>query len=343
MRVELLRPEARLLIVGGLSAGAALALCLIDPAAALTGWLGAAVAFAAIPAGALCLMAMMRLIPGAWGESLRLTCEAGTLLALPALALFLPVMLGVRAIYPWMAHRPETAFQAFWLDPWFYALRTLLWFLMLWGAARAIRARRRTRAVAAATLVAFPLLGSLVAIDWLMSLDLHLASSAFGLQCLILSVALAFAALLLFRIGAGARPYRVGVLGALLLTLLLLWAYIQFLTFFILWSPGLPDGAHWYGRRAGGWDLAEWAFGLLGGLPLLLLLLAKVRKSPRLLARLCIAVVAGKLIEFAWLALPGQGPVGLIGFALASLGLGSGAAAGLSIALRRRVRARRPT
>ena len=29
MRVELLRPEARLLIVGGLSAGAALALCLI--------------------------------------------------------------------------------------------------------------------------------------------------------------------------------------------------------------------------------------------------------------------------------------------------------------------------
>ena len=46
---------------------------------------------------------------------------------------------------------------------------------LLWGAARAIRARRRTRAVAAATLVAFPLLGSLVAIDWLMSLDLHLA------------------------------------------------------------------------------------------------------------------------------------------------------------------------
>ena len=135
MRVELQRSEARLLIVGGLSAGAALALCLIDPAAALTGWLGAAVAFAAIPAGALCLMAMMRLIPGAWGESLRLTCEAGTLLALPAplllllllvltLALLLVLLLTEKLVgwlSGWLTGRPASrpaGRPADWLSGW---------------------------------------------------------------------------------------------------------------------------------------------------------------------------------------------------------------------------------
>ncbi len=342
MRADLRSSERHMLFAAAAGAVASLALALIDPAAALTGWLGAAAAFAAIPAGSLCLLAMMTLIPGVWGEALRLTCEAGTLLALPALLAFVPVLLGMGVIYPWMIHGPQTPFQSVWLGPLPFALRTMLWFALLWSASGAIRARHRTRAVAAGALVAFPVLGSLVAIDWLMSLDLKLASSAFGLQILILSVTLAFAVLLLFRITLGGRPYRVGVSGGLLLCLLLMWAYIQFLTFFILWSPGLPDGAAWYGRRAGGWDAAEWAFALLGGWPLLALLLARFRRNAAWLARLCISVIAGKLIEFAWFALPGSGPLAVASFALAAAALASVTAVGLAVAMRRRIGTRAP-
>ena len=327
----------------GLAAALALATLLLgafDPRAALTGYMGACVPFAAIPAGAFCLLAMMKLIPGAWGEELRLTCEAGTLLALPALAAFVPVILTSPLIYPWASEPPESPFQALWLGPIAFGVRTVLWFALLWWASREIRVRRRTRTASAAGLVAFPILGSLAAIDWLMALDLKFASSAFGLQVLILSVGLAFAVLLLFRLKSGSAPYRPGVLGGLLLALLLLWAYIQFLTFFISWSAGLPDGAAWYLRRTGGWAMASIAFGLLGGVPLLMLLLGRFRNSPRWLARLCVAVIAGKLVEFGWFALPGTGALGIAAYVLALAALSLFIAIGLQMALRHRVTAR---
>lgn len=342
MRARPGRHEGAALGLAAFVAAAALLLGLADPRAAFTGWMSAAVAFAAIPAGALCLMAMMKLIPGAWGEQLRLTCEVGSLLALPGLAAFVPVTITSAFIYPWAIRPGENVFQDNWLGVLPFMLRTTLWFLLLWGAARLLRMRKNSRAVSAAALVAFPVLGSLVAVDWLMSLTPAFASSGFGLQILILSVCMAFAVLLLFRLSVGSPPFRPGVLGGLLLTLLLMWAYIQFLTFFIAWSPGLPEGAQWYGLREGGWDAAEWAFALLGGVPLLMLLLPRFRGSPAWLARLCAAVIAGKLIEFAWFALPGTGVVGVAAYALAATAMGLVTAVGLRLALRERIGARMP-
>lgn len=321
---------------------AALALVLVDPRAALTGWLAASVAFAAVPAGSVCLLAMMRLIPGAWGEDLRLSCEAGSLLALPALAAFVPVMLGSALIYPWGRQPPGSAFQAFWLGPLAFALRTMAWFGLLWWASRELRARRRTGAVAAGGLVAFALLGSVVADDWLMALDARFASSAFGLQNLVLWVLLAFAVLLRLRLSVGRAPGHPAVLGGVLLTLLLLWAYIQFLTFFIAWSADMPDNARWYLARTGGWSAVAGLFGLLGGVPLLALLFPAVRGDPRRLGVACIAVIAGKLLEFAWFALPGSDAVGIAADVLASAGLVLATMAGFGLALRRRIGARRP-
>lgn len=319
----------------------ALSLALLDARAALTGYMGACVPFAAIPAGAFCLMAMMKLVPGAWGRQLRLTCEAGSLLALPALAAFVPVMLASPLIYPW-ARGTETAFQAVWLGPGQFAVRSTLWFALLWLGAREIRARRRTRLVSAAGLVAFPILGSLVAVDWLMALDLKFSSSAFGLQMLVLSVGLAFAVLLLFRLSCGPAPYRPGVLGGVLLALMLTWAYLEFLSFLISFSADLPGGAAWYLRRTGAWTVASVAFALLGGVPLLMLLPARVRTSPAWLARLCVAVIAGRLVEFGWLALPGTGLVGIGAYLLAVAALSIVTAIGLRSAMRYRVAARMP-
>lgn len=337
-----MRAERLLLVLGLAACLAALALALLDPHAALTGWMGACVSFAAIPAGALCLQAMMKLIPGAWGESLLLATEAGTLLALPAAIAFVPVLLGIWRIYPWASQSPLNAFQALWLAPAQFVVRALLWFALLAGSGALLRRRLWTRKVAAITLVIFPLLGTFVAVDWLMSLTPRFASSGFGLQILILSVALAYAVLLLLRLRIARSPKRTGVLGALLLTLLLLWAYIQFLTFFISWSPGLPEGAAWFGMRAGGWDGAEAAFAALGGMPLLMLLLPRFRKSARWLVRLAGAAIAGKLIEFAWFALPGTGAAGILAYMMALLGFTAFTVAGLRIAIRRRIAARRP-
>lgn len=335
--------ERRLGIAGAVLAVAALGLALVWSREALTGWLCAAFAVAAIPAGALLFQMMMRLIPGAWGEELRLTCEAGALLAPLGAVAFVPVLVGAGVIYPWASRAPISAFQGAWMGVVPFGLRTVLWFAFLFLAARWLRARRSTVKVAAAGLVVFPILGSLVGVDWLMSLSHDFASSGFGLQMLIAMALIAFAALLLLRLSVGRPPARPGVLGGLLLTLLLLWAYLQFLPFFIIWSSNLPSSVRWFDVRHGlGPDAAEWVFGLLGGIPALLLLFARCRNDPGWLSWLAASVLLGKLVEIGWFALPEAGALSVLAYALALAGLGALAAAGLPLALRHRVAARSP-
>jgi len=342
-RDPLTRLDHILLILAALATVAAASLLAIEPRAALIGWLGAASAFAAVPAGSLCLQAMMKLIPGAWGEQLRLSCEAGCTLALPALIAFTPVLIGCVLIYPWASHAGKNPFQSVWLGPTAFIVRTLLWFGFLYLAGRLLRRRWKTIRVATVSLLVFPVLGSLVAVDWLMTLDPAFASSAFGLQILILSVVLALAALILLRLPIGRAPPRSGVIGALLLTLLLMWAYIQFLCFFINWSPDLPEGAHWYFARAeGGWAIATWLFALLGGTALLLLILPRFRKGRRALITLAAVIAAGKIIEFGWFSVPDSGGIGAIGFLFASAALTSMAFFLLRVGLRQRIAARLP-
>lgn len=336
MRIEV-APYERGLFIGGLilSLGA-LGLVFMDARGALTGWLAAAAIFNAIPAGALCLQAMMRLIPGVWGEQMRLSCEAGTLLGVPVLVAFVPVLAGWAAIYTDQA--TTSAFQHAWLLPIVAIPRTLLWFGLLIVGGRWLRRRWYVVPVSIVVLILFAMLGSYVAIDWLMALNRGFASSSFGLTVLVQWTGIAFAALLLLRLSLGRAPRRMGVLGSLMLTLLLLWAYLQFLGFFINWSPGLPEGAAWYRERTGGaWTLVILAFGLLGGVPLLALILSGVRRNPLWLKRLSIAVLLGKGLEFAWLALPGRGGVSIAAFLLSVTGLSLIVIAALPVALRSRI------
>lgn len=335
-----MRARAALLGIGALLCAAVLLCAAHWPQDALAGWLAAAVAATAIPAGALVLIMMMRLIPGAWGEVLRLGCEAGVLMTPLAALMFVPLFLGLGWIYPWTARAAPSAFASAWLSEPGYGVRTLVWFTYLGGFSWAMLARRRTGVVAAIGLLLMPVLAHLVSVDWLMSRDPAFASSAFGLQVLSIMVAMAFCAVLLLRHLAGARPVRTGVLGALLLTLLLIWAYLNFMAYLIVWSGNLPDSVGWYRMRGGVWADALLVAAVLGGAPILLLLFTAVRGNAKLLAWLAGAVLAGKAIELLWFAVPPQGALaGLFGVA-AMLGLGCLYAGLLPMALAWRVRRR---
>lgn len=330
MRIPSLdRRETRPALACGALALGALLLALLDPGAALTGWLGAAVFVQALPTGALILLLMMRLIRGKWADDLRAPAVvASALWPLAALA-FLPVLIGMGAIYPWLAHPPESAFARVWLSPVFFALRTIGWFTLFAFVAQRSLGSEISEGFASVALIALVLYASFVAVDWLMSLDPAFASSGFGLQILALEICTALAVMILVRLAQGA-PRNPGVLGGLLLTLLLLWAYFQFLPFFISWSGNLPPPAGWYLARAdAGWVIALACAAVLGGVPLFALLAPEVRKSPRWLGWLSASVVAGKGIEFAWFALPGKGTVAVAAYALALAGLGGIATLGL--------------
>ncbi|WP_395396296.1 hypothetical protein WBP07_20570 (plasmid) [Novosphingobium sp. BL-8A] len=319
--------------VGLIGVLGAIACTLEAPRAGLTGWLGAAVMLQGIPVGGLILLAMMPLMKGQWEAQLRGSCEAAIGLWTFAIAAFVPVLLGIGAIYSWMSAAPETAFQRFWLSPVPFVLRTAAWFVALGVIARALVGGRASRGICALALVVLVLGGSLMAVDWLMSLDVDFHSSGFGLQVLALQTCSAYATILLVRLVSRPEPGdqrfgsvggTPGLLGALLLVFLLLWLYFQFMPYLITWSGNLPEGAHWYAiRSTGAWPWLLALAGALGGLPLAALLFSQVRRSPLALALASISVLTGKAIEFAWLVVPGRGAVAGLSFGCSAIALGA--------------------
>jgi hypothetical protein len=328
------RGERTLAAVGGLAAIAALLLTLLGPREALTGWLGAAATLEGFPTGALILLLTMRLVAGRWTDDLRGPARLlGTLWPLAALA-FVPVIVGMAAIYPWFGAPPHSPFAGVWLNPVFFVARTVGWFVLAWWvAARA--AGEISEGFAAGMLIALTLWANFVNSDWLMTLDPAFASSAFGSQVIAFGATEALAAMILLRLMAG-TPRHAGVVGAMLITLLLMWAYFQFMPFLIIWSGNIPDSVHWYADRATPvWQGMIALASVLGGVPLLALFAPQVRNSPRWLGRCAVAVLAGRALEFGWLVLPGLGWLTALAWVVALVGLGCLAVAVLLRAARR--------
>ena len=154
-------------------------------------------------------------------------------------------------------------------------------------------------------------------------------------------VLIAFAAIILLRLSIGRPPPRLGVAGGVLLTLLLLWAYLQYMPFLISWSTNLPPLAGWYlDRGGGGWGALAAAWGALGGCAILLLLFRAPRTRPGWLRAVAGMVLASQLLETAWVALPAFEPGAIAAYLIGLCALGAFAGGAMPAALRRRVRAR---
>lgn len=313
---------------GLLSTTAAILCIVVAPHEALTGWLTAAVVVQAVPLGGLVLLAVMRLVPGQWEEELRFACEAAAGLWVLAAVAFLPVLIGVGAIYEWPGELLATDVQDAWLSVPLFALRTLLWFAMLALIARSQVGGRASGAASAMALVVMTFGTSLMAADWLMSIDIRFHSFDFGLQIFVLEMCVAYMVIVLLRLVHPPAPERPAMLGSLLLLFLLVWVYFQFMPYLAIWSGDLPDDARWYLDRAGGgWIWVLVAMAGLGFAPLLALLLPQVRRSPRAVALAAICALAGKILEFAWFAIPGRGGMAVLACLFALGGLGAFATA----------------
>lgn len=300
------RGDPRLLVAGLVFTGAALAAVVLAPDRAGFGWLAALAFWAGVPVGALALLLILRILPGPWAEALGpVAAPAARLLPLVALA-GLPVALDLAALYPWARAPLDTAFRAAWLQPVPWLARSAL-FLAGGSAVAWALARPGRRGLAIAALIGLVPFHTVIAFDWLMSLDPAFHSSGFGLWLLAAQALTAFAALLLARLAT--HRGSPDPLGALFLVLLLLWAYAAFMPFFIAWSGNLPGPAAWYGRRtAGGWGAVFPLIALLHAVPTALLLFRRFRASRRALAAFAGLVLAGQALQAAWFVLPEAPP-----------------------------------
>ncbi len=301
-RVEAL-PTRLLALSGVIFCLAALSLALVAPASALLGWLSALIFVSALPLGALCLVMMMRIIPGIWRHDLDHAARSSLSLLPLVLIAWLPILFGLSSVYEWVRQPPMEPFKAIYLTPLFFDLRTLFILAAAYLLAQALL-RGQSRSIAIGGLIGFVLLQEILATDWLMSLDPHFHSSGFALYVLAGQMLTALALLVLMSLGEGgvAKP---SVVGSLLITAILCWAYLAFMQYFIIWSGNLVQGALWFQRRSTGiWASVEVLVAFLHLTPLFLLLFPPIRRSGRWLLGLVLMILAGRLLEYAWLILP---------------------------------------
>jgi hypothetical protein len=301
---------ALICLVGGLL-GSTIGL-LIDPKPMLASYLVAWIAVSSISIGSIGVLPVTYLVRGGWTEDLhRPLTLAG--LTLPVFALlFLPIVLGCTTLYPWAdAVQALPAFQRVWLSPWFFSARALFYFVVLFGLALWLaigfgEEHARVRSASVSSIV-WTLIVSFAGIDWIESLEPHFHSSIYGL----LMVSFALLAGLTFPMAVvliNPRPLSMQpwAYSGLLLSVLLLWAYLHAMQYIIIWTGNLPDEVIWYVERLRGpWSVLLWALFILQFVvPFFALLPARLRYDGRTLLWLSVATLALRYLEAAILILP---------------------------------------
>ena len=107
-------------------------------------------------------------------------------------------------------------------------------------------------------------------------------------------------------------PRHIRDLGALLLTLVIFWAYLAFSQYLIIWYGNLPSEATWYLERfSGGW---VWLILLVAVvqfiLPFAVLLSLRAKRNLGLIAGLSAAILAARWLDDYWQVMPAFYPQG---------------------------------
>jgi hypothetical protein len=306
----------RRLITGAVAgfAGCALGLA-IDTRTMLAAYLVVWIALSAIPIGAIAVLLTSWLVRGGWTADVRGPLTRAALTMPVAATLFIPVLAGMGALYPWIADPGSLpAFKAAYLVPWLFVLRAIVYFvvltiLALWSARAYGDDAAMTRA-ASVGLIVWSLVASFAGIDWMESVEPHFHSSIYGLIKIAFDLLAGFGFALIAAIaGRGSRRMSNASYSGVLLSVLLLWAYLHAMQYIIIGSGNLPDEVVWYQRRLDhAWGLALW--GLYAAqfiVPFFMLLSARLRASTRALLWLASATLLLRLLEAAVLILPPLG------------------------------------
>ena len=300
------------LIIGGAGLVAAVFGAILQPEDFAYAWLAALTTWLRWPLGCLALLLVHSLTGGRWGFPTRLWFAQGVRalpLLLPAIV---PLLFVLPRLYPWL-HADDSARLAngFYLNAPFAAARWMFYLVTWFGLSALVIARLRRNdaltAIAAPGLILLGLTANFAAIDAIMSLDPHFNSSVFGMINAAESGLFALAITILCTVLAGpVDPSERDDLGKLLQSLLILWAYLDFMQLLIVWQSDLPKEAAWYlARSTGFWGIVAGIIAIVHFvLPFLVLLIPMLRRSRQGLIATTSLLILMAIIRGWWLVLP---------------------------------------
>lgn len=325
------------LIVGGAGIAISAIGLAMNPANFFRSYLLAFVFWIAFPLGSLAMLMLHHLTGGNWGFIIRRLLEAATRTLWLLIALYIPLLLGMSKLYIWAqpggGSNPDVAPKHFYLNVPFFLVRSVIyfavWYLLVTLFNRWSLEQDRTgdqsftqklAGMAGPGIVLYAMTISFAAVDWIMSLEPSWYSTIYGMVIMVAQVlvALSFVVLLARKlsddgpIATISTPVRFNDLGNLMLTFVMLWAYLSFSQFLIIWSGNLPDEISWYmSRGKGSWAALALVLILFHfALPFCMLLSRAVKRHG------AINFVAGLLmvltfLDFYWLIIPAFTPDGI--------------------------------
>jgi len=300
--------------------------------------------------GSMAMIMIYLLTRGGWGAVTRRILEASiNTIYMMALA-FIPILLGFKEIYPWADPLKfklnEFAHKWIYFDHTFFIWRSIFyvlsWVLLAYVLVRCLNKsasgsiEQKTLKLSAFGLVYLGLSVTWAAVDWQMSLDPMWRSTIYGLVFLVGQAMGAWAFTLLI-LNIILRYYQDVMvmskkidldLANILLTIVILWAYVSFAQYLIVWSGNLPDEAVWYVKRMHhGWQWLMLAiFGFLFAVPFLALLFRVLKRTSWSMITLMALILAFRILERYWMIKPSYSPEAIsVSYVDVTLMLGMGA------------------
>jgi hypothetical protein len=174
--------------------------------------------------------------------------------------------------------------------------------------------RRRFKMFAGPGIILYVFAMTFAAIDWVMSITPHWASTIYGFLFvagqLISSMSLMIAVVVLLSRTAPMegliQKRHFHALGKLLFAFVMLWAYFDFSQLLIIWSGNQPEEITFYRARLyGGWGtVAVIVLVFHFFVPFFLLLSSDLKRNARLLPKVAIWMIFMRLVDLFWMTRP---------------------------------------
>jgi hypothetical protein len=287
--------------------------------------------------GCLFIVALEHVVGAKWSVPLRRVPEKLASLALLMGPAALLALFSLPVLYPWT--RPEIhtdpiiTGKAGWLNLPFFAVRVVIC-IALWLCAYRIfvsgsvrqdldkdpRFTVRARRFAPVFMIIFGITITIVAFDWISSLDPAWYSDVFGVYIFAgtFLAGLAATTLLVLHLSARGRlpgvvPDHVYSLGGFLFAFIVFWSYIGFAQYLLMWYANLPEEVFWYKERLEGlWGPLLLALAVLHFLaPFLILIPRGAKSEPKRLFWVAVLMLAAHWLDLYWMIFPvlGKGPL----------------------------------
>jgi hypothetical protein len=164
--------------------------------------------------------------------------------------------------------------------------------------------------VSAGGLLVYSITMSFASVDWLMSREPHWYSTVFGLMIMAgQGISGLCVLIVIFALMVNTEPFRqharkenLNDLGNLLLTFVIIWAYLTFCQLLVIWMGNKQDEIPWYVHRLnnGWWWIGLALVVLHFFVPFIILLMRELKRKIPMMLGLCSGLLVLRVVDLFW-------------------------------------------